>query len=303
MRLGLLTNPRSRQNRRDPALAGRLASLAGPDAVVCEPHDLPSLDAAVARLAGVERLLVHGGDGTLHRVMTSFRRQARAMPPITLLRGGTMNIVADSVGHRLGAEATVIAAREGRVMTRQRRSPLRVEAHETLWGFLAGSGIISRFLELYYARPDPTPAGAAWLLARGAASALVGGRLAEQLTRPFEGSLVVDGRAWPGQRWTAVAIGSVEQLGLGFRPFPGVSDELGRMHVVGVGSGLARLAAELPRVFLGRGVAGPGNRESNAQVVELVADGPIALMVDGDFASGVDRVRISVDEPVDFDVA
>ena len=74
------------------------------------------------------------------------------------------------------------------------------------------------------------------------------------------------------------------------------------MHVIGVGSGLAALATELPRVYFGRGLARRNNREGHASVVRLVSDEPIPFMVDGDFYRGDGVVRVSVADPVRFEV-
>ena len=130
----------------------------------------------------------------------------------------------------------------------------------------------------------------------------MGGSLARQLSRPFEGEVLLDGVRWEGRRWTALAIGSVEQLGLGFTPFPGVSASLGRFHTIGIGSGLGGLALELPRVYFGRGVARSGNREALGSSLVLRAEEPIPLMVDGDFVMAPGEVRIGVDQPVAFRV-
>jgi diacylglycerol kinase family enzyme len=297
----VVTNARCRANRRDPQLAGRLASLLGAKGGVSAPPTLQALDELAPHLADAEVLGVHGGDGTLHRVLTALHRANRPIPPVLLLRGGTMNIVADSVGMKASAPDALAAAVGGATLREVTRHVLEVQLGDrTVVGFLAGGGIISRFLELYYERDDPSPADAAWLLARGAASALVGGRLAARLTRPFEGELALDGQAWPGRRWLAVAIGTVEQLGLGFTPFPKVATAPGRMQVIGIGSGIGTLARELPSVYRGRGVQREGNREALAEQLVLRSEEPVTLMVDGDFHSGGQEVILRVGAAVRF---
>jgi diacylglycerol kinase family enzyme len=264
---------------------------------------------AAPALAEADELWVHGGDGTLHRVLTAVHRAKGSdpeatFPTVSVLRAGTMNIVADSLGQRASAAKAVEAAAAGKVARVEHASPMLVDVGEDApcLGFLAGGGIISRFLEVYYESPDPTPVDAGVLLAQGAASALVGGRLARRLTRPFEGELRVDGELWAGGPWMAVALGSVDQLGLGFTPFPRIRHHPGRVHVIGISSHIAALALELPRVWLGRGVRRSGNREARATDVEMVADEPIPFMVDGDFYAGSERVRVRMLPPVRFQV-
>jgi len=300
-KLVVVTNPRSRLNRRRPGLASDLAARLGSAGAVVSPPDLAALDEVAPHLGQAELLGIHGGDGTLHRVLTALHRVEVTPPPLVMLRGGTMNIVADSLGHRMEAGTTLSHVVEGRPVREEVRHVLEVSlGDQVVVGFLAGGGIISRFLELYYEREAPTPADAALLLGRGALSAMVGGRTAARLTRPYRGSLTLDGSAWDGDRWLAVALGTVEQLGLGFRPFPKVSDHPGQMQVVGIASGIATLAVELPSVFLGRGVRRGGNREGMCRELVLRSDEPIVFMVDGDFHSGSTEVRVRVGAAVRF---
>lgn len=307
MTRALVTNRQSRANKGNPAAAGRLAKSLG--AELFDPATLEALDDVAPALAQVDELWVHGGDGTLHRVLTAVHRTLgsgleAALPTISVLRAGTMNIVADSLGQRSSADQAVKVALSGESPRVEHACPMLVDVGEAApcLGFLAGGGIISRFLEVYYETPDPTPVDAGLLLARGAASAMVGGALARRLTRPFEGELRVDGEVWEGGPWMAVALGTVEQLGLGFTPFPDVREHPGHLHVVGIGSHITALALELPRVWLGRGVRRSGNRDQRARVVELTADQPIPFMVDGDFYAGSERVQIRTLPPVRFHV-
>ena len=226
-RLVVVTNPRSRLNRKHPQLASSLAACLGAAGAVVTPPSLEALDEVAPHLAEAEVLGIHGGDGTLHRVLTAMHRASLPVPPVLLLRGGTMNIVADSLGNRWDAEQALAHVVAGGPTREEVRHRLVVDlGDDEVVGFLAGGGIISRFLELYYERDAPTPMDAAALLARGAASALVGGRTARRLTRPYTGSLTLDGVPWEGRRWLAVAIGTVEQWG-DVRSLAGITTVLG----------------------------------------------------------------------------
>ncbi len=299
----VVTNARSRDNRRDPSLASRLAA-ARPGVRLLAPG---SLEALAGELAALQRdpprvLAVHGGDGTLHRVLTAWLSAGPApLPEIAVLRGGTMNIVADSIGVKVPAER-FLAALDGPV-GHTVRTLLRIEVDGApTWGFLCGNGIVSRFLETYYERPDPTPIDAARLLARGALSALVGGALIRELTRPWVGRVEADGVSLGGERpWTAIAVGAVEQLGLAFRVFHLLRPGDDAFHVIALGGSVADLARELPRLWAGRGVSRPGHREQLVRELVLEGPEPMALMVDGDlYRASTGRVRIAPGPPVRF---
>jgi diacylglycerol kinase (ATP) len=275
------------------------------------PGDLGALASTARRFRerDVDVVCVNGGDGSVHKVVTALAQAwgDAPLPRIAVLPGGTMNIVANSVGATGRPsdllERLVAAYHTGEPLPTTRRWLMRFEGEgldDGPRGFLFGNGIIARFLEVYYEGAEPTPAKAARLLAHGAMSALVNGRFVRRLTQPWQGTVTLDGAPWGGDIWTAVAIGTVEQIGLGFTPFHSLGENPGRMHVVGIGGTVVDLARDLPRIYRGRGPAQPGNLELPASEAVLRANEPIPFMIDGDFYRTGGELRISMERPVDF---
>jgi diacylglycerol kinase family enzyme len=180
-----------------------------------------------------------------------------------------------------------------------RRWLLEVDGH---YGFLFGNGVIARFLELYYeGTNEPTPAKAVWVLVRGILSALVNGPYVQRLLAPYAGTVEVDGRVWPGDRWMMIGAGTADDIGIGFRPFWKALRHPGRMHVVGTSSlRPMTLVRELPRIRLARQVEGDGFVDDVAQQVVLRADAPIGYMIDGDFYRGGQVLTVRIGPQVDF---
>ena len=305
--IGVITNPRSRKNRQDPRVARTLAYVLGERGQFVAPGDLDALAATARRFRdhGIDVLCINGGDGTVHQAITALVRAyghgtsgPSTLPPIAILRGGTMNIVADSTGMSVSAESmldqVVDAYHSGDALPERRVRLLEVEidGQAPRYGFLSGNGVIAGFLEVYYEKKDASPFDAAALLTRAAASAMVGGRLVRRLLRPWVGRVVLDGEAWPAAPWVAIAIGSVEEMGLGFRVFHLLRRHPHRMQVVGIGSRVPQLALELPGLYRGRGVHRAGNYSDVAEAIEPVGDEPFGLMIDGDlYVAETGRVR------------
>lgn len=304
MTVAVLASPKSGANRRAPRRLAALASLAKDHGARFEaPEGLDALERTLRDLAdaGVRTLAVNGGDGTLHRVITSAAAAwgEDALPRIAILPGGTMNIAARSTGW-LGRAPEALARVLERPETVRARptSLLRIDGR---WlGFLWGNGLIARFLEVYEEVEDPTTTRAAAILARGAASALVGGPFAAQLTRRWSGTVEIDGETLERTDWLAVAAGTVEQIGLGFRPFRFVADHPGRMHAVGLGCSVARFAPELPRVYARLPLAAADNVERVATRLVLRSDEPATFMVDGDFHRGGNELVVEVGPSLDL---
>ncbi len=302
--VALVTNPRSRRNKLRPGLLGALREQLGPRDVVVQAPDLDALDASAVQLRdrGVGLVAINGGDGTVHRVLTALARAYgdAPLPRVALLCGGTMNTVARGVGLRgepVGLLARVLADHRAGALTTCRRSLMCVDGSQV--GFLFGTGLIARFLEHYYSGRDPNPWSAAWLLGRAVVSTITGGPLGRALREPLQCRVLADGEPWLDGGFATVAAGTVDDIGLGFRPFFKALDHPGQLHAVGVAD-VTALVGQLPRVFTARPLTAAGTPNRVARSLEMHADAPIAYMIDGDFHRGGQSVRIEVGPAVEI---
>src|SRR5687767_13928987 len=115
-------------------MAERLTSALGGEGKVIAADSLEHLGDLVNQLAEnpPSAIAVHGGDGTLHKSLSALVRawRGRPLPPIAVLRGGTMIVVVSSLGLAGRPEAVVAdlaaAARSGRPLPVIERRCLRV---------------------------------------------------------------------------------------------------------------------------------------------------------------------------------
>jgi diacylglycerol kinase (ATP) len=307
--IGIVNNPRSRRNRRRPGISRRLRAQLDGEGEVLDASTPEELDRAVERFraARVDVLGVNGGDGTGHFVLTAFARACggEPLPPVLLLRGGAMNTVAHGHGIRGGPErilGDVLARRrQGFPLRTFSRDLLRVSADggEPRYGFIFGTGALIAFLEAYYATGHPCPGMAALLLARGLASAAVGGAFAESLTRREPLRVASDGEEWPDERYLALGAASTPDIGLGFRAFERCGEQPGFFHAVGVTGSLGQLALAMPRLRRGA----PWRRELAQDEVarELVVEGDRPrFTIDGDLYAARRAVRVETGPPVEL---
>lgn len=300
MPIGVITNPLSRRNRRNPHMVRELAYILGDNGKLATPTDLAALRQVCAtfRERQVDVVAINGGDGTNHRVLTELVRtyDGAPLPKIALLRGGTMNTAAHGLGIK-GSPHVLL----GRLTDRYHAGDPLPSTHRNLVivngehaGFIFGNGLIGRFLEAYYQGSDPSPAKAARLLARAGVSALVGGAFAKQLAAPTLCRVTLDGVAWPELPWITVGVAGVDDIGLGFRPFYKAPHNPGFIHAVGIGCSPAAMAGDLWRIFRARPTKHPDIVDALAKRVTLEStDGsPMSFMIDGDFHPGSQSVTI-----------
>lgn len=297
--IGVLTNPRSRRNKRNPRLAKRLSYVVGEAGHLAAPQGLDQLAHAVKqfRERQVDIVAINGGDGTAHVALGAlYQEYGDDLPMIALLRGGTMNTVAHGLGIQ-GDPETLL----GRLVSRYHAgAPLRTVQRNLLVvdgeqvGFLFGNGLLSNFLEVYYEGSEPSPAKAVWVLTKAICSTLVQGALAQRITRPVMCRVTVDGEVWPDRPWMTVAAGTVDDIGVGFRPFYMAPQYPGYFHAVGLGCTAGQFIPELPRIYRGQELKHPHIESQLGQSMVIEADEPLAYMLDGDFHRGGQRLEVRV---------
>ncbi len=308
--IGVVLNPRSRRNLRDPRAADRLARRLGDAGVVRQANSIDELYriAEDFRRDHIDVLAISGGDGTNHVTLTGFLDVygGHTMPQVALLRGGTMNTVANSVGVRHGRPEGLLG-RLIRDYAQQASMPLEnVERHvmriaptdgtKAHYGFLFGTGVVHGFLAEYYAGGDPTPLVAAKVLARGIGSAMIGGQTIRRMARPFRGSVSLgDGTSWEERDYLAVAAGTISHIGLNFKPFHRYDELPGRFHMLGIHTSPWGFVKDLPRIHRGDPMR-PGKTFDALLKRAFVrsADGHMRYMIDGDLHEARGDVEVTV---------
>jgi diacylglycerol kinase family enzyme len=312
--IAVFVNPRSRENRRHPGLALELASVVGDAGRVFAPGSLDELSSMAAGVkdAGPGVIAVHGGDGTLHKVMTALGRAFgdAPLPPIAVLRGGTMNVVASSLGisTKPAAFLRMLAetARAGTPLNLLPRRCLRVGEH---LGFVFGNGLAANFLSEYYADDKYGPKRAAWLLARTLASAMIRGPFARKIFKRFHGEVRVDGQLLPQTRFLGVNAATVREVGMGFKLNHRADDDPERFGVLAIHTRPIGLMFDVAAVHRGRGMPAAHAFSAVASTLEMTPEPPagggrppeMSYTIDGDlYRSSAPSLRVTLGPRVLF---
>ena len=295
--IGLITNPRSRVNQRDPGRARRLSYLVGSHGNAEATKSIDDLYRVCEEFKKerIDVLGISGGDGTLHHTLTAMIRTYgdEPLPPVAILRGGTMNTIARSFG--IFGETPQLTFE---LVDRHRRGVLdtipwferEILQVGDAYGFIFGNGIIYNFLHEYYASGAPSPATAAQLIFRAAGSTMVRGALAKRIYKRFHARVVADGDRWACEDFITVAAAVVEQIGLGFKPFYRVGERYRELNdaapdafaVLGIHTDAVGFVAELPSIMAGKPMRRDKVIDQAARHVVFEADEPLEYIIDGD---------------------
>lgn len=223
--IGIITNPFSKLNKKRPErgrLLGYIVGQFGNLEITNSLEDITRV-AEVFKEKGIEILAINGGDGTISRTLTAFIRTygSTPLPKVLILRGGTINMLADNLGIRGTPEEILVRMLECQSGLR----PKEVESLATLsiggqYGFLFGNGLVARYLAEFY-RNKTGPIGSIilvlkiyfyWLFSRKNYHKIV---MDEQFRVVFDG--VVSDRETQS---LAMMASTVERMPLGLRLFP-----------------------------------------------------------------------------------
>jgi diacylglycerol kinase family enzyme len=292
--IGVVLNPKSGKNRRDPGAARRLAKTLGDAGTVREAHSIDELYriAEDFQRLEIDVLGISGGDGTNHVTLTGFIDvyKTKSLPQVAFLRGGTMNTVANSIGVPRGKPEGLLdrlihayADRTAHPLVNVERNVMRMGS---TYGFLFGTGAVYGFLAEYYRNGSGRPSSvvAARTLLSGAFSAMVGGEVASRIAAPFRGWVELpDGTTWEERDYFSIAGGTIDQIGLDFKPFYRWGEKEGCFHMLGIHTSAMGFVADLPRIWRARPMRDGKTYEAIVPHARLhSADGIMRYMIDGD---------------------
>lgn len=323
--IGVVLNPQSGQNVRDPRAALRLARTLGDHGIVRKVASIEDVHRAAEdfKRLDIDVLGISGGDGTNHVTITEFldvygggkvpeSHAPTALPQIAFLRGGTMNTVANSVGVRrgrpeglLGRLMRAYAERASMPLANVERHVMRigpagVPPHEAAkgchYGFLFGTGVVHGYIAEYSRDGQPSPLVAARTLARGIGSALVRGEMIRRMAAPFHGSVTLDdGTRWEERDYLSIAAGTIDQIGLSFRPFYRCTERPNAFHLLGILASPLQFVLDLPRIRNGRPMRPGRTYEATPSRATLRGKGPVTrYMIDGDLHETRGEIGISI---------
>lgn len=314
-KLGVLSNVHSRRNSRSMSDFNAVLS-ANPGIVHLAFHKFAAMPHGLRTLAqqGVDHLIVSGGDGTVHAVITELllRSPFPKLPKLSLLAGGTTNVIARDVANvRPPAWAMkeiiegTAGGHPGEVITRDTMGLRCSDWNEPIYGFLAGA--IGFYQGTMLSRGHVNHKGTHQVVigslsvVRALARVLYHGFGEKSGIKPERVELSVDNAAAEVDDFALVLATTLNSLVPGVMPFWGTGD--GRIKLTTISSPYRRFACAA--WWVARGKPRPwldeaGYRSRRADQIGLRLTTP--LIMDGEtFEPGPEgRAELSAGPSVSF---
>jgi diacylglycerol kinase family enzyme len=296
--IGVITNPRSRVNKRDPSRMRQLGYLLGSRGSAEATKSLDDLYRAAEefKAAGIDILGINGGDGTIHVTLTAFLQvyDGAPFPRVAILPGGTLNTIAAGIGIRGRPQEMLYDVidryHQGEDLPTRERHVLKVGER---YGFIFGNGLVANFLEAYYATGKPSPWTGARVLGKTVASAFFRTGFIKRVFRRFAGRVTVDGETWARTDFATITGATVPEIGLGFAPFYRCDEQAESFALLGIHCRPVPLILDLPRIWRARPMRRDKTISAVARQAKIESDEPFSYTIDGDLYEGVKELTLS----------
>ncbi len=308
MKIGLISNPKSRANRKTGGAVARVQ--AGADILTASPHDHEALTADLIRFAdqGVDLIAVDGGDGTLRDIVSDIHlAYGENWPRFALLPSGKTNVIAGQVGHfgpGFKGWQRLIAARDaGALGPSQMRPALEIAWPERVEpvkrGFLLGCAAFSDGIRM--ANETIHPMG---LFQGVAVAATILGVLKRNLSGGENGAgeagtVRVDGAQVNGARHFIAMASTLDRLTLGLRPFKPQGE--GAVNWLDISAPPKSALRGCLMLALGKHrdwMEPAGYASGRAAQLDLHFDQPFTL--DGELYDPQGHIRVNASRPIEF---
>ena len=252
--IGIITNPYSKLNKRNPRRKHLLGYIVGEHGNLTITNSLEDLSRAAEKFKSsrVEVLAISGGDGTISRTLTAFHQVYgnEPLPKIAILGGGTINVLKSNLGLK-GTPEQILYRLTQAFGTNDQLESKRLHAIDVdgNLGFLFGNGISSSFLEKYYEHKSG-PIGAAWWVLRVWFSSLFQGKLFRDIIQDWDFSLLRADGSSHRQRGVAVFCSTVRNMPLSIPLFTKLGDNEDSFQTICFGIRAKAILWQLPLSLL-----------------------------------------------------
>lgn len=303
----IITNPHSKLNKRNPKRQELLSYVAGEKGQVKITQSLEELSLVAKDFSnrGIDILAINGGDGTISRTISTFIHAFgdKPLPPIVLLRGGTINMLAKNLKISGSPEQILF-----RLMTsyslNQYKNKVRLPTLKIgdQYGFLFGNGSCYSFLDEFY-KNKTGAIGSCLLLLKIIFSRLFSPNFYDRIIYSQKTELNVDNKVISNRDSCAVFCSVVEKMPLGKRLFFNLADSYGKyFEIVNIIVPARQAWYQLPWSVITKPRQDPKTREIHiAKSLVIKSENHSFFTLDGElFEPEGENLKIELGPELDF---
>jgi len=295
--IGIIINPNAKSVKKSRKDLGELFRKTGGDyADVRVTKSFEDTDSCIRdfKKNSVSCIGITGGDGTIHQVLTKMINTygPEPVPPILILRGGTMDNVARTI--HLKRKGPAILQR----FIQKISDGIEPELHyrDTMkigdrYCFLFGAGLTSNFLDAAYDTDNKGFLKNSEVIIRALREGIRDDGTSS-LFRRLNAEVAVDGEPLGFTEILGMLSGTVEHVGMGFSPLSRAIEKDGTFHLIVSGLKPIDGVKQIFRMKKGKPLKGENNFDGLASRLEITSPAPFRYTMDGDLYDCPGKLRV-----------
>ncbi len=286
-RIPIIVNPFSRKNKKSNGNSIEVFKKIGGDRVhVRATGTIDELDAVAedCKKKIIPFLAISGGDGTLHQVISRFINiyEPAPIPPVVILKDGTMNNISGTI--KLKGDGYAILKRLLRAI--ERRRPVEAVPRYTMkigdrYCFLFGTGLTTNVLNAVYEGDKKDLPKVVRVMIKAFSDGIIRPD-SSSLYKRLRARVFFNGEEVAADDLLGILAGTVEGVGMGFRPLNREMPEAPGFHVIATGVKPIVLAMHILTLARGGTFSHPLHYDSHVRNLRIISDGPFEYTMDGD---------------------
>lgn len=306
--IGIISNPHSKLNRKNPQRHGYLTYIAGQEGHVAVTKSLTELEQVAKdfKQAGVKMIAINGGDGTISHTITALIHAwaGEPLPHIALLRGGTINVLAENLGIKGSPEEILYRLIESHYSSQVKKTVrLRTLEIDTKFGFLFANGVCAKFLEEFY-KNKSGPLGSLLLIIKIALARFVNKEYFRNMVHETATEIVsgIDPKSKSSHHDAlATLVATIKRMPLGPKIFPKAGKEGEELQCI------SYVCSPEKAIFkITKDVLFTPNRESDVKIslssreFDILTNPGSGYTLDGELYPASDNVTIKLGPEIEF---
>ncbi len=297
---GILINPQAAENREEPGLSARRLEKASrainPAIYIASAIDDIYSIAEDFQAQKLKYLLLSGGNGTFHHVVSRFKTVFRdqSLPHILLLKAGHINTIAESIGLR--GNGVEIASRFAATL-KSGTTPIVIRKNlikiEDRYCVIFGCGIITTFMDLYYEMGEYTQNKAFEVLTKMVSSLKnANSSEARRYFSPFNAKITIDDKNWKRNNILGCLALTIPSVGLGFNPGSRTAEAVNRFQLIVSALKPLEFLTQIFRLYSGSRIDDKNHFDDLVSTLTIEARSPFRYTMDGEMYAAMYALRV-----------
>jgi len=296
-KIGVILNPNAKKFRTGKDSINDYLKYKSDNVIISTPQNVEDVLPVIKsyQSQNIDYICIGGGDGTIHLVLSEILKVCKPdeIPPILILKDGTMNNISRSI--KLKGVGPAILKRlitkisENSLIETEDRFTLKIKDK---YCFLFGTGLVTNFLDKVYSGTE-----------KGFFRNVQVGMMAIkdifmdenncEIVKLTEQAIFIDDKKVLINPVSGILAGTVEHIGMSFYPLKDAVHNTGKFQVIVLGLSAGKILLNLNKIRTGKRIKSPKYFNAPGESILIKQKGMFSYTMDGEIYNAENELRVS----------